>query len=370
MASSYKYLGSNDRVVSTTNLTEIVENARGTEWSATALPNTSNIAFVKYASASTNVFDVTIGKSPDVATGPSLTLEREVANYNQMAKVLLGHDVNGNILKFSLDADAQADNNILHNAIFVNFARGQFKDKIKSGTFNMLVNITGTSNVYLSDTSGTVGPVVRECQTGEVGLLFVSGAAADLATTINVTGGLVFYEAGIAVVSPYIFASSGTNAPPSSVATTTVAIFNSNSLGIINTYPASGFSSSYAGAHTVGYTFIEAGTAPQSSSLSSSAYGFSSHLLTASYQATTELNSTVYFCRAFNNEFNYSSNPTYLSSSEIYIKESDPMNQPVAYITSVGLYDDNNQLLAVAKLSEPIKKTPDNELIARVRLDF
>ena len=46
------------------------------------------------------------------------------------------------------------------------------------------------------------------------------------------------------------------------------------------------------------------------------------------------------------------------------------MAQPVSYITTVGLYDDKNQLLAVAKVSEPIKKTPDTELIARVRLDF
>jgi hypothetical protein len=369
MASSYKYLGVNDRVVSTTDLSEEVELEKSSGWSATGLPNSTKPSFVKYASGSTDVFDVTIGKSSDVAVGPSLTLDREAANYNQIAKVLLGHNVDGTILKFSLDADASTTNNILHNAIFVNFARSQFKDKIKSGTFSMLVNVTGSSNLYLSDTSGTVGPIVRECQTGEVGLLFVSGSIPELAATVNVTGGLLFYEAGIAVVSPYIFAQSGAASPPSSEATTTLTTFNTNSLGILNGTSV-GFSSSYAGDHSVGFTFLSASTAPQSSSLSSSAYGFSTHFLTASFQSDTELNSTVYFCRAFNNEFNYSSNPTYLSSGEIYVKEGDPMNQPVAYITSVGLYDDNNQLLAVAKLSEPVKKTPDTELIARVRLDF
>jgi hypothetical protein len=367
MASSYKYLGINDRVVSTTDLSEEVELEKSSGWSATGLPNSTKPSFVKYASGSTDVFDVTIGKSSDVAVGPSLTLDREAANYKQIAKVLLGHNVDGTILKFSLDADASTTNNILHNAIFVNFARSQFKDKIKSGTFNMLVNISGASDVYLSDKSGAVGPIVRECQTGEVGLLFVSGAASTtgLAATINVTGGLLFYEAGIAVISPYIFAASGTSAPPSSEATTTLTIFNTNNLGILS---ANG--TDFSGSHSVGFTFLSASTAPQSSSLSSSAYGFSNNFLTASFQSDTELNSTVYFCRAFNNEFNYSSNPTYLSSGEIYVKEGDPMNQPVAYITSVGLYDDNNQLLAVAKLSEPVKKTPDTELIARVRLDF
>lgn len=354
MASSYKYLGTNDRVVSTTNLTEQVTEEQGAAWSATGLPASSPV-FVKYASSSLNVFDVTIGRSSETTSSNSTTLAREQANYNQMAKVLLGHDVNGEILKFSLDADASTSNNILHNAIFLNFARAQFKDKIKSGTFKILVNVSGSDSIYLSDTSGAIGPTVREAQTGEVGLLYVSGTAAALTSPINVTGGLVFYEAGIAVISPYIFSQSGSAAPPSSSNDS----FDTNSSGILS---AAG---DFSGSNTVGYTFVSSSTP-----ISASAYGFSSNLLTASFQAVTELNSTVYFCRAFNNEFNYSSNPTYLSSSQIVVKEGDPMNQPVSYITSVGLYDDNNQLLAVAKLSEPIKKTPDTELIARVRLDF
>ena len=87
------------------------------------------------------------------------------------------------------------------------------------------------------------------------------------------------------------------------------------------------------------------------------------------FNNTTELNSTVYFCRANHNEFNYSSNPTYLSSSQIRVKES-ATDTPVAYITTVGLYSDDNELLAVAKLSEPLKKDPTNELTLRVRLDY
>ena len=43
---------------------------------------------------------------------------------------------------------------------------------------------------------------------------------------------------------------------------------------------------------------------------------------------------------------------------------------PVSYITTVGLYNDANELLAVAKLSEPLKKTPDTEFTIRVRLDY
>jgi hypothetical protein len=87
------------------------------------------------------------------------------------------------------------------------------------------------------------------------------------------------------------------------------------------------------------------------------------------FNNTTELNSTIYFCRANNNEFNYSSNPTYLSSSQIRVKQNAQDN-PVSYVTTVGLYSEDNALLAVAKVSEPIKKTPAQEYTLRVRLDY
>ena len=87
------------------------------------------------------------------------------------------------------------------------------------------------------------------------------------------------------------------------------------------------------------------------------------------FNNTTELNSTIYFARANHNEFNYSANPTYLTSSQIRVKEST-LDEPISYITTVGLYSADNELLAVAKLSEPLKKTPSNEMTIRVRLDY
>ena len=88
------------------------------------------------------------------------------------------------------------------------------------------------------------------------------------------------------------------------------------------------------------------------------------------FQNTTELNSTIYFCRAANNEFNYSSNQTYLSQSQIIVKNNISNKDPSSYVTSIGLYSPNHELLAVAKLSEPLKKDPSTELIFRVRLDY
>ena len=105
------------------------------------------------------------------------------------------------------------------------------------------------------------------------------------------------------------------------------------------------------------------------SSISGSCDAIRNRIYNLSFNNTTELNSTIYFCRASHNEFNYSSNPTYISDSKIVVKDTS-LDQPVSYITTVGLYSANNELLAVGKVSEPIKKTPDNELTLRVRLDY
>ena len=71
------------------------------------------------------------------------------------------------------------------------------------------------------------------------------------------------------------------------------------------------------------------------------------------------------YCFAYRN----STNPTYLSASQLIVK-NNASDTPVSYITTVGLYSADNELLAVAKLSEPLKKDPSNELTMRVRLDY
>ena len=107
----------------------------------------------------------------------------------------------------------------------------------------------------------------------------------------------------------------------------------------------------------------------QSSEISSSADAFRNRIYNLQFNNTIELNSTVYFCRVKHNEFNYSSNPTYLSGSQIRIK-NESTDIPISYITSIGLYSADNQLLAVGKFSEPIRKDNNIELTFRARLDY
>ena len=110
-------------------------------------------------------------------------------------------------------------------------------------------------------------------------------------------------------------------------------------------------------------------TSPTGSAISSSADSLRHRIYNLQFNNTVELNSSVYFCRINHNEFNYSTNPTYLSGSKIRVK-TQASDLPVSYITTIGLYNDNSELLATAKLSEPLKKTSDTEFTIRVRLDY
>ena len=106
-----------------------------------------------------------------------------------------------------------------------------------------------------------------------------------------------------------------------------------------------------------------------SASISGSCDALRRRVQNISFNNTTEINSSIYFCRVPFNKFNYSSNATYVSGSKIRVKNfaSDP---PVSYITTVGLYSATNELLAVAKLSEPLRKSTTTDMTLRVRLDY
>ncbi len=82
------------------------------------------------------------------------------------------------------------------------------------------------------------------------------------------------------------------------------------------------------------------------------------------------LTSDYIFVRARNSEYNYSENPSFSSGSEGDVTFTSFINAPQTFITSIGLYNDSNDLLAVAKLSKPLKKDFTKEALIRVKLDF
>ena len=83
-----------------------------------------------------------------------------------------------------------------------------------------------------------------------------------------------------------------------------------------------------------------------------------------------DVTSTHYFCRLHNNEYNYSNNKTWATGSDGVPTNPGFTTDPKTYITSVGLYNDARELLAVAKLSQPLLKSFSKESVIKIKLDF
>jgi hypothetical protein len=86
-------------------------------------------------------------------------------------------------------------------------------------------------------------------------------------------------------------------------------------------------------------------------------------------QSEETVTSNYVFVRVRNSEYNYSTNPSYITGSG-ELRYDVMINTPQSYITTVGLYNDNNDLLAVAKLSKPLLKDFTKEALIRIKLDY
>jgi hypothetical protein len=87
-------------------------------------------------------------------------------------------------------------------------------------------------------------------------------------------------------------------------------------------------------------------------------------------QSQETITSDFIFVRPRSSEFNYSENPSFISGSTGEVLYSGFINNPQTYITTIGLYNDSSELLAVAKLSRPLLKDFTKEALIRVKLDF
>ena len=98
----------------------------------------------------------------------------------------------------------------------------------------------------------------------------------------------------------------------------------------------------------------------------------SSEAASGSFTLNSEetITSDYVFVRARNAEFNYSENPSFITGSTGEVLYTDFINSPEVFATTVGLYNDNNELLATAKLSRPLKKNFTKEALVRIKLDF
>ena len=89
-----------------------------------------------------------------------------------------------------------------------------------------------------------------------------------------------------------------------------------------------------------------------------------------SFISLNMLKRSVFFTRAFNQEFNYSNNPTAIANASLGSISSNLTGMPTSFITTIGLYNNDNELVAVAKTAPPVKKDFDTEKVFAVRLQY
>lgn len=266
------------------------------------------------SSLSTGLLDLTYGYATgstyNVPVTTSSSQNEKIKMYRHFASVLLGDPDS----LFTFDGVTKSD------CFFVMIKRGIQKDEIKKGSTAIILNRTATQ-VTASD----AGAVTSFKQTvgGDYAALKFNGTGSEL--------GQIWYNAGVVVL-------------PADVA-------------YASTTPWSG---------TKTLENLEA-----SASINQLVDGLRVHIEKINFHNQTNLYSTVYFCRATNSEFNYSSNPTFVDTNKrIRVTSGSNILQTRTYVTTVGLYDANDNLLAVAKVNKPITKSPDTESIFRVRLDY
>ena len=252
-----------------------------------------------YLSSSANhIFDLTIGYDESSALSASANIQnsKKVNLYNQMAQTLLGYTGSSNEVRM-FENDLTLDKvGAMRNCFFINFSRLLSKDQIKPGTFSLALGtgswatpFAGDATVTLTDASASITQGTTNTIGGKYGVLYTS--TADTAQA-DQSVGVVFYEAGIAVITGSIW---GTGAPTKP---RVADFYKEVSTGNSFTWP-----SAFTG-----------------SAITASCDALRHRVQNLSYNNTTEINSTIYFCRVPHNKYNYSSNPTYTSGSKCVVK--------------------------------------------------
>lgn len=302
----------------------------------------------------------------------SLMMREKINLYRQYAQTLLG-DADA---QFSAPFSTPGGTNNIDEAIFVNVKRLFSRDKIKPQTFAMQFFMTGVvdstttgqpnySNVNRTSTSGSA--IFTDAGIGTQ--YSYGGQVADVALSTNssYTVGNLFYDQGILVLDAKK-AMSGSQHISGTISGLRAGTYRDAASGqvIIGDVNGSGNPS----AKFIPDFFVSASIDNIVDHIASCR--FSSGSLTAmTFQNVTNINSTLVFCRATADEFNYSSNPTFTDTDgNIVVIDDATTDRTFSYVTSVGLYDANDNLLAVAKMSRPIEKNDEKDLTFRIRLDF
>jgi hypothetical protein len=292
----------------------------------------------------------------------SVMMREKINLYRQFAQNLLGDAT----AQFSAPFSNPLTTDYIDEALFLNVKRLFSRDKIKRETFAMqfytsaaIDNTTpgypAYTNLDRTTTSGSaiftdVGSQAEFSYGGEVGNI-------SLSTDTTQEVGVIFYDQGVVVLDAKKIMSGSQH-----VSGTIGSVGNTSGVNVIGAdNPKAKF---------IPDLFVSASVDDIVNHFATTR--FSSGSNTAfTFQNITNINSTLVFCRATADEFNYSANPTFTDTNGGIVVIDDPtVDRTFSFVSAVGLYDANDNLLAVAKLSRPIEKNDEKDITFRVRLDF
>ena len=242
-------------------------------------------------------------------------------------------------------------NGVDSNSIYVvNFKRSRIKEKLDPGNFELpLVNISARdTNATGSVTVGTtVYTLIDDSENSGAPTVGSSGRVYNVVSG-SINDGI--YNPSAPVYYGLVYPDYGT------------IILNGDTLDNNLGFTTNTGSSSEGNNHYGLYHSIS-GSGTLTNPATSDPYGFQAR------NAET-ITSTHYFVRVKNAEYNFSNNPSFTTGSVGEFRQSTFIGDPKTYITTVGLYNDSRELLAVAKLSKPLLKSFSREALIRVKLDF
>ena len=238
--------------------------------------------------------------------------------YGQYRNLVYGTEVTN----FSFDGGTTISDSIY----VINISRARYKESLLPGSFNLALKGTATSSLFLTDDSGTTNLTRFIGENRYYNIISGSNGAYYTTGTPSPYYGLFFPDLNIAVLDAN--ALTGSNTPAFNYATGSTTAFN----------------------HVNLYNAIVSGSSFELKS---------SETISARY----------FFTRIKNSEYNYTSNPSIIDANG-NLNFTTLINNPQTYITTVGMYNDSNELLAVAKLSKPLVKDFTKEALIRVKLDY
>jgi hypothetical protein len=261
------------------------------------------------------------------------------ATYNQFKNVLL----DSSDAFFSVYTGSTAGGHNLENFYVINVNRARYKERLDPGNFSITLSGSAGSLTLIDDSGGSdenVTTAGRVYNVVEGTLNIGSALTASITSYSDVTSsqgyGLFYPDMGIILLNPTALQNKvDIKLAPANSSITDVYHqnngANSGSVALLNSMAGGG---------------------------------------DFQMRRTENVSTSHYFVRANNREFNFSNNPTFVTGLVGEFVQPLFERDPKVYITSVGLYDDSNELLAVAKVSKPIEKSFDKEIAIKVKLDF